>query len=681
MPVRGPTCAWLVIASLAVLGVVGCGSGGTSGDGVFRAQVGSAGALLDVGGGTALDIPAGALSTPQTIEVSTRSVATPPAGMAFAGPVWSLEPAGLAFAKAATLALPTSGLPAGAAVRIATYDRSNGTWIELPGSIPGDGLVTAPIVHFSLYAPVVREGGEGEGGRIVGHVSDGEHPIAHALVTIAAGPGDTAGRHVYTGENGGFELESLPAGEYALDVSATGFEPGHKSGIIVVSHQATEIHIILSQLGQATGAIAGVVRDLDGHPLANATVAVVTGPTAGESARTTLSGEYVLDGLLPGVYSVRASLEGYEPDAEDGIEVASGATTERNLHLTRSGGGERFGWIVGRVRDALGVPIAGALVRTTAGPLVGRSAVTDEGGHYELASLLAGEYEVRATKDGYQPQAREATVVGGQGTEVNFELVADPPVEERGRLVGHVRTLEGQPLAGATVAALEGPSAGARATTNGDGYYVIENLLPGGYLFEATKEGWQAAREDVTITASHTSERNFALSPEEADPGWIVGWVRDGEGRAIAGASVEIVDGPTTRSTTTNEDGHYELPELEPGGYRLTASKEGYESATRECTVESGSGTECNFELIAAARARLWGLVRNGDGNAIVEARVEILDGPSEGGDWTNGEGEYVIEDLLAGAYRVRASKEGFESATLEVTLESGGNTRLDFDL
>ena len=66
--------------------------------------------------------------------------------------------------------------------------------------------------------------------------------------------------------------------------------------------------------------------------------------------------------------------------------------------------------------------------------------------------------------------------------------------------------------------------------------------------------------------------------------GLITGSVTDATGALVPGAEVNVVNQGTgvTRSTTTNSTGSYILPQLPPGVYKVTVTKEGFSTENRE---------------------------------------------------------------------------------------------------
>jgi len=73
------------------------------------------------------------------------------------------------------------------------------------------------------------------------------------------------------------------------------------------------------------GAIAGNVSEDGGGPIAGAIV-TATGPSSGFDT-TDISGNYIIEALLPGSYDVTATAAGYYPDTQNGVTVIADDTT------------------------------------------------------------------------------------------------------------------------------------------------------------------------------------------------------------------------------------------------------------------------------------------------------------------------------------------------------------------
>src|SRR5688572_14202896 len=100
-------------------------------------------------------------------------------------------------------------------------------------------------------------------------------------------------------------------------------------------------------------AIAGIVQDESGAGLSHVTVHAESSALI-EKVRTSVtdgSGQYLIEGLRPGVYTVAFTLEGFRPFVREGVQITTGFTAGVNAQL------------------ALG-PVAETIIVTTATPIV-----------------------------------------------------------------------------------------------------------------------------------------------------------------------------------------------------------------------------------------------------------------------------------------------------------------------
>jgi len=86
-----------------------------------------------------------------------------------------------------------------------------------------------------------------------------------------------------------------------------------------------------------------------------------------------------------------------------------------------------------------------------------------------------------------------------------------------------------------------------------------------------------------------------APTQEATDTGIIRGSVSLGEGGAVAGATVLIIE--LGRSVRTDDDGAYALTGVPAGTYRLLATREGLGSLRRSVTVEPDATATADFVL------------------------------------------------------------------------------------
>jgi hypothetical protein len=277
-------------------------------------------------------------------------------------------------------------------------------------------------------------------GRMIrGRVTDADgSPLASVRVS-AARPGASFARltDTYTAADGTYALGALAPGEY------------------VVAFQPSDNHVAAYSGGAATirdaaaVAVGGAV-DTTGVDAALAPGAVLKGHVTDEAGGAALrwaevtatpsvpdelldffatrdaddGGNYVIQGLRPGTYSLRfASPFDRNMATEDGptVTLAAGETkvVDDDLHAL-TGASPEPGHAAGTVVGPDGAPLAGARVTpVTATNYERDSVLTDASGHFVTADLAAGTYLLRAAAAGLQTTYFPASPsLGGGGQPV-----------------------------------------------------------------------------------------------------------------------------------------------------------------------------------------------------------------------------------------------------------------------
>src|SRR5262245_57383740 len=129
------------------------------------------------------------------------------------------------------------------------------------------------------------------------------------------------------------------------------------------SHRLTAVlvAIVLSfvsapALAQGVGAVAGTVVDESRAVLPGATVTLSSPGVIGgnQSTVSDAQGAYEFTRLVPGVYSVRAELQGFQSVVQEGIEVNADRTSRVDLRL-----------VIGNVAETITVAGQAPLLDTT----------------------------------------------------------------------------------------------------------------------------------------------------------------------------------------------------------------------------------------------------------------------------------------------------------------------------
>jgi len=433
-----------------------------------------------------------------------------------------------------------------------------------------------------------------------------------------------------------------------------------------------------ASLADTFGQISGLVRDSSGRVLAGASVRLSLGGLS-DSARTDAEGVYRFTSVpAASGYSLRATARKQTPAEMAGLSVTAG----QNLHVDFAlspAGRARGGAILGVVRGPDGRAVRGARVEVLVGATDART-TTDRQGRFRLKELTPGAYSLSVTSPSLAAEVLDSVAVSRDRTaQVRVDL-EEPDGAAPGAIFGVVRDQDGHALPGAIIEVVSGPT-DVETSAGVEGRYELSGLAAGTYAVRASAAGyWGNTWDGILVTAGHSVRVDFALRrANDGAFGAILGTVTDGEGHALRGAVVEVVDGPTHRRAETGEDGRYHLPELSAGAYLVRAAKDGYESLTHDASVTAGGTTTLNFTLARRTIGRIIGHVNSAAGEALSGVTVRIVEGPQA---LTGPLGGYEIENVPAGEYTLRASKDGFRTAVKEhVVVHAGEATVVDWVL
>ncbi|MEO0073162.1 MAG: carboxypeptidase regulatory-like domain-containing protein [candidate division WOR-3 bacterium] len=130
------------------------------------------------------------------------------------------------------------------------------------------------------------------------------------------------------------------------------------------------------------------------------------------------------------------------------------------------------------------------------------------------------------------------------------------------------------------------------------GRFTAKGVQPGDVVVRVTATGYVPAEKSVTVTAGRTAHVEFALE-REVTTGTIVGCVTDPSTGNPLSATVELT-GTSIPPARTDANGNYQFENLAAGDYTLSASADGYLTATARATVRPKQETRADFELVKA---------------------------------------------------------------------------------
>jgi Tol biopolymer transport system component len=425
---------------------------------------------------------------------------------------------------------------------------------------------------------------------------------------------------------------------------AFGFERIHRKYIAAhdpipahcANHRSHLIHNFLCW--SRTGAFQGRVVSISegGKPVTDPEPIVVF--TQGEyryAVRCQKDGTFVIQGVRPGAYSIRAIRSGYEIDHADGAIVHGGFGTVQ---------------VDFAIKEAQPGAIGGVVRSESTDKGIGNVAVRV----YLLPEPEEAEGDERDEENGEENDTAPGNTIGD----------GEIPIEE-----------------------LEPPI--ATSVTAADGTFVIGGIPPCNYavVADGTEVGYGTDRIDVRVTPGNAT--NVVLVLGAADGALSVHVTDDGDPPVnLANASVEVRNeaDQIVATALTDTSGIAEVG-LPAGTYQIRASRAGYQtSGTQGVTVNAAETASAEIKLSRVADGAISGKVASATtGQAVGDIQVQVLSGgvviatgltsgtltePGDGAPAYN----YMIANVPAGDVVVRPIVSGYTPRPIErqVAVESG---------
>ena len=436
--------------------------------------------------------------------------------------------------------------------------------------------------------------------------------------------------------------------------------------------QAFDVHLQSEHMGGLPGGLF-----LPGN-----SVPVARGPEAATLAGVAdAPGLYAVSGLPSKGVSLVVEADGFAEYRFGPVRVDTRGSVQQDAELMPEI------TLSGRVVDATGQPVPGASVNLTersdeeamflgGGRIERRMEISNSGGkprvidgdsrfndisdasgRFTLKGIAPGEYQLLASHNEWAPSEQLAMDLG-EGDQLEHLVVA---LRAGGAVTGQTFDADGHVLGQATVAlnqapsAQQGPGGGARSMSmsfggglpgqglkqtesDGQGVFRLGGILPGRYLLELknpnstgggammfmlVNSGADSKGTPVTIEAGETATVDLYLPPT----GTVTGSVTEA-GNPLAGVSVSLKDqrspfpmgGPSAR---TDDNGRFQMSNVEPGDYTLTVSPSGAaQPIERDLEVRARETANSDIKLptgIVAGR-----VTNSGDGQPISGVIVKV---------------------------------------------------------
>lgn len=546
------------------------------------------------------------------------------------------------------------------------------------------------------------------GGAVGGLVVDiaTNAPITGAIVTVQ----DQAGvkKTGVTDATGAYAIHGIALrrkGEANLNVEAEGYARiNNEKASIQDGVMTNGVDFALEKNGR----VEGIVTDIDGQPVANASVHVrkrqsaqtPVGNIIGSITQSGPDGRFVVDNVTPAdeCYLVGTHSKHLESNSEL-FRVSSGEVV-RDLTLELRRGGS----IEGIVVDDRGQPLADVIVAVQDERMgdidpasLSNNTRTDASGTFRLGSIEPGEATLIAAKAGYLRTEKSGIQVVEDSASQGVEL----RLVQGAFFSGVVTDTQGQPIVGATVEILDTSSDMRRLTekTDTNGFYTFDNLGPDPVRVDVEARGYN--KETLHDQPVNTEGNDFTLSRL----GGLLGQVVNQRGEAVTQFSVApsiIQNGRTYRKVSSKtfnvEDGIFSFPGLEPGQYEVVIGTLGFASVTlNNVQVREDIDTDLG-RIILTEGGKLGGVVFDEEtGDPIRGVRIKVLDhgvfqtnplgnggtprrdrrsaGAARGQYQTGVDGDFLIQGLNVNQVKVEFSHVNYMPITLTLQVDTLDNS------
>ena len=490
------------------------------------------------------------------------------------------------------------------------------------------------VVELEVVLEVAGGRGDDEDvefGGVAGSVAneDGE-AVPEARVVLSA-RGQRA-LQAQTDENGMFNFEEVPVGEWVIQVAGRGYLP-FREDIEVAVDQPVELEIVLEVAGGRGGdddeevefgSVSGSVTNEDGEVVAEARVMLNSRGLRPLQSQTDENGAFNFDEVPVGEWTIQIAGRGYLPFRED-IEVAVDQVVELEVVLEVAGGrGDdedvEFGGVAGSVANEDGEAVPEARVVLSARGQRALQAQTDENGAFTFDEVPVGEWTIQIAGRGYLPFRADIEVAVDQAVELEIVLEVaggrggdDDEEVEFGSVSGSVINEDGEAVAEATVLLSSRGQRSHRSRTDNNGEFTFNDVPVGDWTIQVSGRGYFVFRDEVAVEVDQAIELEIVLETAgdrgEVELGSVSGSVVDENGDPIELAHIRLV--PANRENWrqpgwmrpqvvfSNEDGLFEIVEVPAGEYLARSAKRGFEHADLELEVVVDENTELEFVLVA----------------------------------------------------------------------------------
>lgn len=497
--------------------------------------------------------------------------------------------------------------------------------------------------------------------------------LANAEVTLRRREHFDLGNYSFTEEDfriraeetaeGRYEFRGVGPGAYAVDVERRGWIPKQENVAVCEDDESMTLDIFLERCI----ALNGSVVDPDKRPVAGAHVWT----RWNVSAITDEEGRFTLFGVPPkrAVFNVFA--DGYM-DSRTTRRVDR--DSEPLVIILKPVGNHS---VAGTAKNDLEEPVQGVKIsyyQSSEGNILREHVFTKEDGSFRIDGLAEGKVRLIVQSDAGHPRESDWYIQAGR---TDLKIIVDRFARVKGRVVDG----SGNPMPEFVVHPQTTDRRYMRSSEQNfrDGEFDLKHVPSGEIHIRAyTESGESGQSETFSVSPGGIVEGvKITLTPR----GGLSGFVRDAKtSRPVPGVKIHtgvhfdwdrLLLGWSQFSTVTAEDGSFLIEKSPTGRVNVGAKHPDYCPALVEnVNVVEGLTTE-GVEILLRKGGAIQGLVLvEGEGKDGIRIYATL----EEGGDRSavSGKGgEYLMEHLLPGTYKLRASYTGEEDGRTSLRIEN----------
>lgn len=249
-------------------------------------------------------------------------------------------------------------------------------------------------------------------------------------------------------------------------------------------------------------------------------------------------------------------------------------------------------------------------------------ASSDPMGEVNFLYVPVGTYEAEIVKEGWYSESRFISVQENRETFVEIALS-----QRTARISGKVVYPNGDPVTDQGCTLELSDTRGAilkQVVSRANGTYQIQDIIPGKYTLTVLYQGRIITRKELEVEAGTVVLQEFTVEPtapasphpsatahpepspsplvsaaptQQAVAAVIEGQIKDPDGTPLAGVRLKLENDNVMIMTLSTSSGEYVFREIPAGVYRLSLSKQGYQTRVFQVTITRTETLKYDFEL------------------------------------------------------------------------------------